>query len=329
MAHEAKFYKKEAGNKTKCLLCPHGCLILPGKRGICGARFNGDGVLYSTVYGEITSYGMDPIEKKPLYNFYPGSRIFSIGSWGCTFKCEFCQNWQISQQEAAAEHFEKEDVIKAAMENNSMGVAYTYNEPFAAYEFMFDTAVLARKSGLKNVVVTNGFVSQEPLKEILPYVDAMNIDLKSFSDAFYRETCAGRLEPVLRAIRQAFDAGTHIELTTLIIPGMNDGEDLLKIVDWIYEISPDIPLHLSRYFPQYKMGLDPTGIETMKRAYSKAREKLRYVYLGNVAAETGGSDTFCPACGKKIIKREIFNVDVSALKGGKCSHCGDTIYGKF
>src|ERR1035437_2519197 len=209
--HEAKFYKKEPVNKTRCVLCPHRCVISNHKAGICMVRTNEDGVLYAATYGELTSYAVDPVEKKPLYNFYPGTELFSIGSWGCNFRCTFCQNWQISQQKVATEHFEKEDIIRITKENNSIGIAYTYNEPLIWYEFVYDTCVIARESGLKNVIVTNGYISEEPLKELLPYVDAMNIDLKSFSEAFYREVCAGQLDPVLRSIKQAYDAGVHVE----------------------------------------------------------------------------------------------------------------------
>ena len=326
---EAKFYKKEAENKTRCALCPHLCLISEGRAGICSARVNDKGTLYSKVYGEITSSSMDPVEKKPLYHFYPGREVYSIGSWGCNFKCDFCQNWQISQRQAAAEHFEKEEIVGAALENNALGIAYTYNEPTVWYEFVYDAAKLARENNLKNVLVTNGFISAEPLGEILPYIDAMNIDLKAFSEKFYRETCGGSMEPVLKSIKQAFGAGIHVEVTTLVIPGMNDGRDIDEIAGWIAGLSPDIPLHLSRYFPQYKMTLEPAGQEAMKKAYETARKKLKNVYLGNMAAAAGGADTYCPACGKPVISRAWMSADMKGLKDGKCSNCGGAIYGKF
>jgi pyruvate formate lyase activating enzyme len=329
MGHEAGFYEEEPGSKVRCVLCPHQCLIADHRSGICRVRANEGGVLYSKIYGEVTSSSMDPVEKKPLFHFYPGREIFSIGSWGCTFRCSFCQNWQISQQQIASDHFEKEEIVNTAMENGSLGVAYTYNEPTVWYEFVCDTAKLAREKGLKNVMVTNGYIMEEPLKEILPFIDAMNIDLKAFDDKFYREICGGHLEPVLSAIRQAAASGTHVELTTLVIPGLNDGEDIAKIADWVSGVSPDIPLHLSRYFPNYKMDLDPTGLETMKTAYGIAREKLKYVYLGNLPADAGGTDTFCPACGKPVIKRGRMRVDMAGMKDGKCLNCGTEIRGKF
>jgi pyruvate formate lyase activating enzyme len=326
---EASFYRKEADNKVKCLLCPHSCLISEGRAGICSVRVNESGTLYSKVYGEITSSSMDPVEKKPLYHFYPGREIYSIGSWGCNFKCAFCQNWQISQLQAPADHFEKEEIIDNALENNSLGIAFTYNEPTVWYEFVRDTAKLARGNNLKNVLVTNGFISTEPLEKLLPFIDAMNIDLKAFNEKFYREICGGGIEPVLKSIEQAFRAGTHVEITTLVIPGMNDGGDIDEIAGWIAGLSPDIPLHLSRYFPQYKMNLEPTEPDTMKTAFETARKKLKNVYLGNMAAAAGGADTYCPACGRPVIKRAWTGADMAGLKNGKCRNCGEAIYGKF
>lgn len=329
MKHEAKFYKKEPINKTRCVLCPHRCLISNHHTGLCLARQNEEGVLYAASYGELTSYTVDPVEKKPLYNFYPGKELFSIGSWGCNFKCTFCQNWQISQQKVVTEHFESEDIIRITKENNSIGVAYTYNEPLIWYEFVYDTCRLARESKLKNVIVTNGYISEEPLKELLPFVDAINIDLKSFSEAFYREVCAGQLDPVLRTIKQSYDAGVHVELTTLVIPGLNDNEDINRIVDWVAALSPDIPLHFSRYFPKYKMNLEPTDLEALNAVYEIGKKKLKYVYMGNVSSELGGNDTYCPKCGKEVIKRDFLSIDASGIFDGKCKHCNQKIAGCF
>ncbi len=326
---EARYYKKEPVNKTRCVLCPHRCFLANNKAGICKARYNKDGTLFTKIYGELTSYAMDPIEKKPLYNFYPGTQIFSIGTWGCNFKCTFCQNWQISQQEVATEHFEKEDIIGIAIENKSLGIAYTYNEPFIWHEFVYDVSVIAREKGLKNVLVTNGFVSEEPLKDMLTVTDAMNIDLKAGQENFYREVCGGQLAPVLRTIKLAHEAGVHVEVTNMIIPTLNDKDDVDMVVDMVAEISPDIPLHFSRYFPQYKMNIDPTQIEILQGAYEKAKKKLKYVYIGNVPSETGGGDTFCPNCSKAVIKREWMKVEVTGMDKGKCKYCGTAIHGKF
>ncbi|MCE5299481.1 MAG: AmmeMemoRadiSam system radical SAM enzyme [Spirochaetia bacterium] len=326
---EAKFWKKEPVNRARCVLCPHRCMITNNKSGICMARTNKDGVLYTKVYGELSSYAMDPIEKKPLYHFYPGTEIFSIGTWGCNLKCTFCQNWQISQQEVPTEHFEPADIVEVALSHNSVGVAYTYNEPFIWHEFVYDTAGEVRGKGLKNVLVTNGYVSEEPLKEMLPYIDAMNVDIKAGNDNFYREVCSGRLAPVMRTVKTAVEAGVHVELTNLVIPTLNDRDDIDRIVEWVAGISPDIPLHFSRYYPQYKMNIDPTEISMLAGAQEKARQKLKYVYTGNVPSESGGSDTECPKCKKQLIHREFYKVDVTGIKDGKCRHCGEPIAGRF
>jgi pyruvate formate lyase activating enzyme len=327
---EGMYYKKVPVGKVRCFICPHRCAFANGKTGRCRVRINKDGTLYLRTYGELSSYAMDPMEKKPLYHFYPGSQIFSIGSWGCNFKCTFCQNWQISQQETATEKFEPADIVEIAAQNKSIGIAYTYNEPFIMYEFMLDTAKLAKEKGLKNVIVTNGFVSEEPLREILPFIDAMNIDLKAGNESFYREVCDGQLEPVMHTIKTVFEAGCHVELTTLVIPTLNDKMDeLADITDWITSVSRDIPLHFSRYFPQYKMNLDPTPVETMLAAYEIAAKKLNYVYLGNIPMAAAGNDTKCPKCGKTIIERHWPDVKVTAMKRGNCGHCGEKIYGRF
>lgn len=327
---EARFYKKEAVNKVRCVLCPHRCFIPNNRTGICMARKNVDGILYTMNYGEVTSYAMDPIEKKPFYHFYPGSEIFSIGTWGCNFKCTFCQNWTISQQKVLAENFDKEGIVEMAKAENSIGIAYTYNEPTIWYEFVYDTAKLAKENGLKNVLVTNGFISEEPLKEILPLIDAMNIDLKAGNESFYRELCSGQLPPVMRTIKIAFETGCHIELTTLIIPTLNDRQEELEgIVNWVASISDDIPLHFSRYFPQYKMDLDPTPIETLLTAYEIGKKKLKYVYLGNVASEVGGANTYCPKCKNELIHRDFYIVNIKGLNKNICKNCGEKIYGQF
>jgi pyruvate formate lyase activating enzyme len=324
----AKFWRTE-GEKIRCYLCPHNCMIGEGKIGMCLVRTNRQGSLFTKNYGQVTSYGMDPVEKKPLYHFYPGSKIFSMGTWGCNLKCLFCQNWEISQQEAPADHFEPKEAVDMAVNEGSSMIAYTYNEPFIWYEFVYDTAVEAGGRGLKNVLVTNGFVSEEPLKEILPHIDAMNIDLKSFNDDFYKKTCSGRLDPVLRTIETVYRAGVHVELTTLVIPTLNDGEDISRVIDWVASISPDIPLHFSRYFPQYKMKLPPTGVDTLLNAYRLAQKKLKYVYVGNVPLEVSGADTICPKCKSSIIERSGYFTQVKGLKGNKCAECGEVIYGKF
>ncbi len=280
---EALYYEKMDGKRVHCHLCPYECHIPPGGKGACTVRLNKDGVLYSLVYGKTTSIALDPIEKKPLYRYHPGEYILSLGTRGCNLHCDFCQNWHISQEvDAPTEDISSEEIIERAKELRSFGIAYTYNEPFIWYEFVLDTAKLARQNGLKNVLVTNGFVNIEPLEGVLPYIDAMNIDLKAFDEDFYVKVCKGRLKPVLDVIKISAKS-CHVELTNLIIPTLNDSESQIrKMVDWIYSnLGTEVPLHISRYFPCYKMTLPPTPIETLKRAERIAKEKLKYVYVGN------------------------------------------------
>ena len=284
MMHEALYYEKLDGKKVHCHLCPYNCMIADGGKGACGVRVNKDGTLYSEVYAKTTGIALDPIEKKPLYRYHPGEHILSLGTRGCNFHCAFCQNWQISQElDAPTQAITSEEIIERAKALKSFGIAYTYNEPFIWYEFVLDTAKLAKKNGLENVLVTNGYVNMEPLEGMLPYIGAMNIDLKSFDDNFYVKVCRGRLKPVLDVIKRSAKS-CHVELTNLIIPTLNDSEDeIKKMADWIYtNLGPEAPLHLSRYFPCYNMSIAPTPVATMKMAERIAKEKLKYVYLGNV-----------------------------------------------
>lgn len=281
---EALYYEKLDGKRVKCHLCPYECLIPDEGRGACGVRLNKGGALYTSVYGKTTGIALDPIEKKPLYHYHPGEYILSLGTRGCNLHCEFCQNWHISQEtDGAMEDITSEEIVERARGLKSFGIAYTYNEPFIWYEFVLQTAKLAKANGLENALVTNGFVNIEPLKEMLPYINAMNIDLKAFDENFYVKVCKGRLKPVLDVIKMSA-AKCHIELTNLIIPTLNDSEDVIKkMVDWIYKnLGPDVPLHISRYFPCYKATLPPTPFETLKKAEKIAKEKLNYVYVGNV-----------------------------------------------
>lgn len=282
--HEALYYDKISGTKVHCRLCPHECVIADGKHGICGVRVNDGGKLYSEVYGKMTSIAVDPIEKKPFYHYHPGQYILSLGTRGCNFRCTFCQNWQISQDPLAPTgDITSEEIVSKAEKIKSFGIAYTYNEPFIWYEFVLDTAKLAKSRGIENVLVTNGFVNMEPLEEMLPLIGAMNIDLKSISDDFYRKICNGRIQPILDVIKRSVKS-CHVELTTLLIPTLNDSEEeITKLVDWVYtNAGEDVPLHFSRYFPCYKMDLPPTPVETLKRAEYIAKGKLKRVYLGNM-----------------------------------------------
>jgi len=282
---EALYYEKLGSKRVHCRLCPQECVISDGKRGSCGVRINKDGALYAETYGRMTSVALDPIEKKPLYRYHPGEYILSLGTKGCNLHCSFCQNWSISQDapNVPVKDIQSRDVIKKALEAGSFGIAYTYNEPFIWFEFVLETAKLARESGLENVLVTNGYVNMEPLEEMLPFIDAMNIDVKSIDDSFYRNVCNGKVAPVLEVIRRSSRA-CHVELTNLIIPTLNDSEEnISRLVDWVCDnAGPDTPLHFSRYFPCYKLDIPPTPLATLKMAETIAKKKLKYVYLGNI-----------------------------------------------
>ena len=282
---KAAFYKALDDKSVACGLCPHCCKILPDKRGLCGVRHNQNGTLIAESYGRITSMALDPIEKKPLYHFYPGAKILSLGSYGCNFRCGFCQNHEISMRQAAFRELSPEDVAAASRDaapKGNIGVAYTYNEPFISYEFVADCARLIVAQGQKNVLVTNGFICKEPLAQLLPFLHAMNIDLKSFRPEFYREI-GGRLEDVQHTITFAAPR-CHLEVTTLIIPGKNDcPEEMRALSQWLATINPDIPLHISRFFPAHKMrDIPATPVKTVLQLVEVARQNLRYVYPGNI-----------------------------------------------
>jgi len=326
---EALYYEKKEKNAVACALCPHFCEIREGKAGICRFRQNRAGTLYAANYGKVSSCGLDPIEKKPLYHFYPGSDILSFGTLGCNLSCGFCQNWQIALDESPTKDITPESMVEMAVQQcergyPNIGIAYTYNEPFMWYEFVLDTARLVKKAGLNNVLVTNGFVNEAPLREMLPRIDAMNIDVKGFTEEYYHDNCKGRLAPVLRTVEIACRE-CHVELTTLLVTGLNDSpEEISRLVDWIASLDRDIPLHFSRYFPMHKMDLPATPLETLARAREIAREKLSYVYIGN-AQQLNGSDTYCPNCGEEVISRMGYRARAVGLKGKNCKSCGAKI----
>ena len=327
---EALFYQKLEEGKIKCNLCSHRCVISSGKRGICGVRENRDGVLYSLVYGKVVTNNIDPVEKKPLFHFYPGSKSYSIATAGCNFRCLHCQNWQISQLkdgEIIGEEFTPEEIVEDAVSSECESIAYTYTEPTIFYEYAFDTAKIARKKGLKNIFITNGYISEEALKEISSYLDAANIDLKSMSDSFYKKVCNARLKPVLNSIKLYYTLGIWEEITTLIIPGYNDSpEELKEIARFIREKDKSIPWHVSRFFPAYKLvNVPPTPLKTLEKAVKIGKQAgLKYVYQGNVGE---GENTFCPNCGKLLIKRTGFNTIENKVKNGSCPYCGSAITG--
>lgn len=282
---ECELYKKRADGKVICTACAHKCLIEKGKAGICGVRKNIKGKLYLIIYGKIISKNIDPIEKKPLYHFLPGTKTFSIGTIGCNFKCGFCQNYDISQlRKIIGEKITPSQLVKEAIKNKCKSIAYTYNEPTIFIEFVKDTAELAKKKGLKNILVTNGYETKECLDFITPYIDAMNIDLKSFSNKFYLKNCKARLSPVLETIKNSYKKGILIEITTLLIPNENDSKnEIEKIAKFIASIERDIPWHISRFFPMYKMkDKSPTEIQKLKEAEKIGKKYLNHVYLGNI-----------------------------------------------
>jgi pyruvate formate lyase activating enzyme len=322
---EARFYEKLKDNKVQCHLCPHECVIAEGKTGICTVRKNQEGTLYSMVYNRLTSEAVDPIEKKPLYHFHPGNYAYSIGTVGCNLSCDFCQNWQISQGNVSTYKATSDEIVTAAIHRGCEGIAYTYNEPSIWYEFVYDTGKIAKNKGLYNVLVTNGYIKEEPLKELLPLIDAMNIDVKAFTEEFYKDLCHGKLSPVLKTAEIA-KKHTWVELTTLLIPGKNDSDkEIINLVEWVATtLGVETPLHFSRYFPHHKLHIHSTPVTTLEKARDTALKTLRYVYIGNVWGHKG-DNTYCYNCGEKIIVRKGFSATVTGLKDSRCTNCGASI----
>lgn len=331
---EAMFYQREADGKVRCGLCRFRCLISEGTRGICGVRENREGRLYSLVYGKLCTEHVDPIEKKPLFHVLPGSRSYSIATVGCNFRCRHCQNYSISQVPMGApiQGYERspEEVVKQAKASGCSSIAYTYTEPTIFFEFAFDTARLAREEGLKNIFVTNGYITSEALATIAPYLDAANIDLKGFSQEFYRDVVHAKLFEVLDSIMEYRRQGIWIELTTLIIPGLNDSdEELQEIAGFIAtNLGVDTPWHVSQFYPTHLLTDRPrTPLATLRRAYDIGRAAgLHYVYEGNVPGE-GGENTMCPSCGSLLIKRYGYVIEADFVSNGACTGCGATIAG--
>jgi pyruvate formate lyase activating enzyme len=320
---EARYYEKLAGRKVHCHLCPQECVINEGRKGFCGVRENHEGALYSDIYERILAANLDPIEKKPLYHFHPGRTIFSIGTRGCNQRCDFCQNWQMIETETPGTYMNSDEVADMADRGGSIGVAYTYNEPMMWYEFVLECARKVRDRGLVNVLVTNGSVNPEPLEELLPLIDAMNIDVKSMDPAFYRKICKSKLEPVLETARRA-KRDCHVEITNLVIPTLNDSDELMgELIDFVAELGRDTPLHLSAYYPCYKMTIEPTPVSTLNRAYDLAKEKLDFVYVGNV--RTDASNSCCPNCGETVVERDGYITRAAGLDGATCAGCGNAL----
>ena len=322
---KASYYTVLNNKTVRCELCPHHCVLTDGKRGLCLTRQNIGGELISLNYCRPVSSHVDPIEKKPLYHFYPGSEIFSSGPNGCTFKCIFCQNCEISEKIVPTMEISVSSFVKAIVESNTIGVAYTYSEPYIWFETIMEVGALVREHGLKNVMVTNGFMEPAPLSELLTVVDAMNIDIKSIRPDFYKRMCKATLEPVLRTC-ETVKKNCHLEITNLIIPGENDTEeDFRKLVDFIVlHLGKETPLHFSRYFPRNKATYPPTEETTLFRAWEIARERLEYVYVGNIDAGDK-SNTYCPSCKEILIRRSGYSTKISegvkAAAGKKTAAC--------
>lgn len=354
-SHEAAFYETLSDRRVLCILCPHDCRISEGGRGACGVRYNSGGKLYTLVYDRVVSRTVDPVEKKPLFHFYPACTAYSIATVGCNLRCSFCQNWEIAQW--PKEHLPKkigseaiepicpslavlerailgefvapQEIVDGALRAGSTCIAYTYTEPTIFYELAYDTAVLARSNGLKNIFVTNGFISEAPLRQIATVLDAANIDLKFFKEESYRRIARARLGPVLDAIRLYHDLGVWVEVTTLVIPGLNDSEqELHAIAEFVYSVGPEVPWHVSQFYPAYKLwDVSPTPLKTLRRASEIGRTAgLRYVYEGNVPG-AGGESTYCYNCRALLIDRYGFHVRSNRIHQGRCPDCGTQIDG--
>jgi pyruvate formate lyase activating enzyme len=331
---EALLYEKLEGGKVACFLCSHRCLIGNGKYGICNVRENRGGTLYTHSYGELIAQNIDPIEKKPLYHFLPGSTSYSIAAIGCNFQCVFCQNWEISQVREAerlglrGRKAEPSEIVSRAVQSGSKSISYTYTEPTIFFEYALDVSRLANEKGLYNVFVTNGYMSGEMLEAMHPLLDAANVALKSFSEDFYRRFCKGNLDPVLRNIERMKKMNIWVEVTTLVVPGLNDSDaEFDGIAGFIAGVDRAIPWHISRFHPQYKMeGRESTPMQTLNRALASGKKAgLRYVYLGNVMSRW--NHTYCHRCGECLVERAGFSISSYQIKDGKCPFCGSAVAG--
>ncbi len=318
---------------VRCSLCPRECELAHLERGDCRVRVNHEGRLVTLIFGKPCAVHVDPIEKKPLFHFLPATGSFSIATAGCNLHCKFCQNWEISQsdpEDTRNTSLEPEKVVFLAKRNGCRSIAYTYSEPIIFYEYTYETSVLAHQAGIKNVLVTAGFINEKPLRKLCKVADGANVDLKSFSDEFYQRICSGRLKPVLDTLKVMKEEGVLIEITNLIVPTLNDDFDMIRrMCDWIAaELGPEVPLHFSRFHPQYRIkNLPPTPADTLLRARRTGMEAgLYHVYIGNLP-RSGDEDTICPNCGKVIIERIGYYVPAIRMEGGKCSFCGQEIYG--
>jgi pyruvate formate lyase activating enzyme len=329
MNTEAKWYIPLQDETVQCTLCPHNCILKEGKSGICRVRINQEGKLITEVHGFVSSLNFDPIEKKPLYHFYPGSTILSLGTYGCNLRCFFCQNCTISQTAANSElphsYYTPDQIVEIALKRpENIGIAFTYNEPIVWFEYMIDIARLAKKAGLKTVMVTNGFINTEPLAALLECIDAFSVDLKAFNQDFYTKVTSSRLEPVKETLKQISSAGKHLEIVNLVIPELNDDEGFFtEMISWIAkELGRETVFHISKYFPNYKLATEATPVSSIRKLKRLAENELSYVYTGNTGAEN--NDTHCINCNNILITRHIYTVSTVGLdEEGKCRQCGN------
>jgi pyruvate formate lyase activating enzyme len=332
-AKEAKYYEQLPGDRVQCLLCPRECMIEEGQKGVCRVRKNEKGKLVSLVYAKPCSVNVDPIEKKPLYHFLPGTQTFSIATPGCNLRCVFCQNWEISQSEPEdiqTTDLLPEQAVALAKDKKCPSISYTYSEPVSFYEYMYDTAFLAKQHKLKNVWITCGYINQEPLNELCTVIDAANVDIKGFSNKTYRWTSGVTIDPILETLKTLKAKGVWLEVGYLVIPTLNDSDaEIDSMLDWFMKnLGNNVPLHLLRFFPQHKLtNLPPTPIETLDKIYNKAKKAgIRYVYVGNVPGHKA-NNTYCHNCGKMIIGRKGYFVEEFNIVDGKCKFCGTKIPG--
>jgi pyruvate formate lyase activating enzyme len=332
-AREASWYRKLPEGRVECQLCPQACTVADMERGMCGVRENRGGTYLTLVHGHAAAVHVDPIEKKPFFHVLPGESAFSFSTAGCNVECKFCQNWELSQfrpEQVPAYPLPPERLVAAARQSGARLTAATYGEPVVFWEYVRDVAIAANAAGIKPTVVSNGFIQEQALRDVLPLLAAVKIDLKSFSDRFYREQVRGRLEPVLKSLEVVREAGVWLEIVVLLIPTLNDSEgELRELTRWVRtKLGPDVPLHLTRFHPTYRLtDLPPTPVATLERAWEIGREAgLHYVYLGNVPGHPGES-TVCPGCGEVVIRRVGFRVIANALRAGGCAGCGRAIPG--
>jgi len=335
---EAKYYELLGEKKVKCLLCPHECRVADLERGTCGVRENRGGTYYTLVYGNPCSCHVDPIEKKPLFHYYPGTRAFSIATAGCNFVCRFCQNWEISQkrpEQVNSLSLFPDDVISAAKKSFCKTVAHTYTEPVVFFEYMLECASSGKKNNVPNVMISNGYINEKPMRELCKYLGAVKIDLKAFTEKFYRESCSGTLKPVLDTLVVLKEENIWFEIVDLLIPTLNDSADEIdRMTKWIVkELGPDVPVHFTRFYPAFMLrNLPPTPPEIMRRARKIAMDNgVRFAYIGNLLSRPGDTheNTYCPGCGKLLIERLRYAVNLKGMKGGACGNCGQAIPGVF